>query len=89
MVPLTSHGDLAAAEAPLKLSPQPPGKLRWIGTQTLLFEPAKRFPMATDYEVEIPAGSRSVNGGSLSSAFCVASAAPPPPPRDVRFTMYD
>src|SRR5262249_15940891 len=39
MVAVTSVEDLAARTVPVKLSPQPPGKWRWIGTKTLLFEP--------------------------------------------------
>ncbi|WP_394842967.1 MG2 domain-containing protein [Pendulispora brunnea] len=70
MVAVTSHGDLAAQQVPVRLTPQPPGQWRWVGTQTLLFEPnselggsptatfnAERFPMATDYEVEVPSMS--------------------------------
>ncbi|MBO0798877.1 MAG: Ig-like domain-containing protein, partial [Blastocatellia bacterium] len=67
MVPVTSNSDLAALEAPVKLSPQPKGKWRWIGTKTLLFEPEGRFPMATNYTVEIPAGTKSASGNSLAS----------------------
>ncbi|WP_394826534.1 alpha-2-macroglobulin family protein [Pendulispora albinea] len=85
MVPITSQGELAAANPPVRITPQPPGTWRWVGTQTLLFEPASRakpkpgeddgsrpsagaFPMATDYEVEIPAGTRAANGATLAAA---------------------
>src|SRR5262249_28017537 len=44
MVAVTSNQDLAASEVPVKLTPQPPGKWRWVGTKTLLFEPQNRFP---------------------------------------------
>jgi hypothetical protein len=77
MVPVTSTGELSAADSPVKLTPTPPGKWRWIGTQTLLFEPTARFPMATDYAVEIPAGLRSANGGTLDKAESWAFATPP------------
>jgi uncharacterized protein YfaS (alpha-2-macroglobulin family) len=68
MVPVSSHGDLAGKEPPVKLRPQPPGRWRWIGTQTLLFEPEKRFPMASEFEVEVPAGTRSELGSELAAA---------------------
>ncbi|MCS6899067.1 MAG: Ig-like domain-containing protein [Myxococcales bacterium] len=68
MIPVTSHGDLAGKPPPVKLTPHPPGNWRWIGTKTLLFEPEKRFPMATEFTVEIPAGIRSENGEELASA---------------------
>jgi alpha-2-macroglobulin len=77
MVPVTSNSDLAALDVPVKLSPQPKGRWRWIGTKTLLFEPEGRFPMATDYQVEIPAGTKSMNGGRLPSAKRWTFSTPP------------
>ncbi|HMG22003.1 MAG TPA: Ig-like domain-containing protein, partial [Kofleriaceae bacterium] len=64
MVAVTSQTD-AAATAPVKLSPQPVGKWRWIGTRTIVFDPDVRFPQATTYAVEIPAGTRSAAGTAL------------------------
>lgn len=69
MVPITSHDDLAAAAAPVTLEPQPPGKFRWIGTQTVLFEPAgDRFPMSSRFKISVPAGTRAVSGKALPKA---------------------
>ncbi|HEX5083527.1 MAG TPA: Ig-like domain-containing protein, partial [Blastocatellia bacterium] len=82
MVAVTSNEDLSASQVPVKLSPQPQGqwagKWRWIGTKTLLFEPTGRFPMATDYTVEIPAGTKSAVGGSLGAAKKWTFSTPPP-----------
>src|SRR5215831_6603801 len=77
MVAVTSNEDLSAAQVPVKLSPQPAGKWRWLGTKTLLFEPAGRFPMATDYSVEIPAGTKSAVGGALGAAKRWTFSTPP------------
>ncbi len=81
MVAVTSNQDLAESQVPLKLSPQPQGrwagKWRWIGTKTLLFEPANRFPMATNYSVEIPAGTKSATGGALAAAKRWTFSTPP------------
>ncbi len=63
---------------PVILDPQPEGVWRWIGTQTLLFEPKPRFPMATQYEVSIPAGTRSAIGGWLGAAQTWSFGTPPP-----------
>ncbi len=68
MVALDSHAGLAREASPVRLSPQPPGEWRWVGTRTLVFEPEGRFPMATDYRVEVPAGTRAATGGALASA---------------------
>ena len=65
MVALSSQEE-AAANVPVQLSPQPPGKWRWLGTRTLEFEPTGRFPMATQYAVTVPAGTKSAAGGTLT-----------------------
>ena len=67
MIAVTSVEDLAARTVPVKLSPQPPGKWRWIGAKTVLFEPDHRFPMATVYSVEVPSGVKSAVGETLAS----------------------
>ncbi|HEX5059401.1 MAG TPA: DUF6049 family protein [Kofleriaceae bacterium] len=67
MVPITSQDDAAKVQ-PVKLTPQPKGKWRWIGAKTILFDPEVRFPQATTYKVEIPAGTKSLNGGVLKEA---------------------
>ncbi len=78
MVPLTSHAELAKLPSPVHLSPQPPGEWRWLGTQTVVFQPDARFPMATEYTVDIPAGTRSLAGGALEKAERFTFRTPPP-----------
>ena len=56
MVAVTAHADLAAETRPVRITPEPPGRWRWVGTKTLLFEPEGRFPMATDYTVRLRPG---------------------------------
>ena len=77
MVAVTSQGD-AAGITPVKLTPQPAGKWRWIGTRTALFDPDVRFPQATTYQVEIPAGTKSANGGALGKAVTFSFETPAP-----------
>ncbi|HEU4730007.1 MAG TPA: alpha-2-macroglobulin family protein [Kofleriaceae bacterium] len=77
MVAVTSQGE-AAQTTPVKLSPQPPGRWRWIGTRTIVFDPEVRFPQATTYTVEIPAGTRSATGGTLKQATRFSFETPPP-----------
>ena len=67
MIAITSQEEVAKY-VPVKLAPEPPGKWRWIGTKTLLFEPDVRFPMATQYSVTVPMGTKSASGGTLGSA---------------------
>ncbi|MBS1124955.1 MAG: hypothetical protein H6Q90_7183, partial [Deltaproteobacteria bacterium] len=77
MVAVTSQAD-AAGVTPVKLSPQPKGHWRWIGTRTILFDPDGRFPQATTYQVEIAAGTRSANGGVLKEPQKFTFETPPP-----------
>jgi hypothetical protein len=51
---------------------------RWLGTQTLIFDAGsgKRLPMATSYKMTIPAGTRSVTGGTLAEAKTVTFQTP-------------
>lgn len=66
MVAVTSV-DALKEHPPVTLVPEPPGQWRWLGTRTLLFQPDKRFPMATTYTVGVPAGTKSLSGGALAA----------------------
>lgn len=78
MVPVTSHAELAEKDRPVKLTPQPAGKWRWIGTKTILFEADARFPMATEYRAEIPAGTKAMDGAALDKAVSFTFSTPAP-----------
>jgi uncharacterized protein YfaS (alpha-2-macroglobulin family) len=102
MVAIISPTAAVAENLPVRLAPQPEGKWRWVGTKTLLFEPAGRFPMATHFAVEIPAGTKSATGASLNTAKSWAFATPAPvvkssypgnqeaqPPKPLLFVEFD
>ena len=82
MVALTSHAELEQQDVPVKMTPDVPGHWRWVGTKTLFFEAdvegIDRFPMATEYAVEIPAGVESANGTTLAEAVTFTFRTPPP-----------
>ena len=78
MVPLTTVEQLNDKDVGVKLTPQVEGKWRWLGTQTLMFVPKVRFPMATSYTVDIPAGLKSSDGKSLAAARQETFETPPP-----------
>ena len=79
MVPITTVDDLAKEKErlPVSLVPQPPGKWRWLGTKTLMFAPEKRFPMATEYAVEIPVSTKAMNGQTLAKPVQWTFTTPP------------
>ncbi len=92
MVAITSHDDLAKTPPPVTLRPAPPGAFRWVGTQTVLFEPKEdaknaagdtvkertRLPMATEYTIDVPAGTRAANGDTLAQGAHFSFTTPPP-----------
>jgi len=77
MIAVTSQDD-AAVNIPVKLTPTPKGKWRWLGTRTIIFDPEVRFPQATTYRVEVPAGTKSAVGGELKTAVSFSFETPTP-----------
>ncbi|MBV9108479.1 MAG: carboxypeptidase regulatory-like domain-containing protein, partial [Gemmatimonadetes bacterium] len=77
MVPLGSVADVAAQAVPARITPQPPGRWRWIDARTLKFEPRGRLPMATVYTVEVPAGARSATGSTMAEGARWTFSTPP------------
>jgi hypothetical protein len=77
MVPLSSVSAVEARAVPVRLSPQPAGRWRWLDVRTLVFTPEERMAAATEYTVTIPAGTRSAAGGTLGEAVTWTFATPP------------
>lgn len=82
MVPLTTLTELSAADVPVQITPALPGVWKWLGTKTLTFEyksaEIDRFPKATEYTVEVPAGTTSATGSTLATAVTWTFRTPPP-----------
>ena len=82
MVPLATVGQLSTVKVPVTMSPKLPGSWQWIGTSTLRFaadfKDFDRLPMATEYVVTVPAGTRSANGAILGTATTFRFVTPPP-----------
>ena len=77
MVAVTSRGELAAAEVPVTMSPQPPGRWVWVGTKTLVFRPDGRFPMASEYVVSVKSDAKSAAGTGVTGGAAIKFATPP------------
>ncbi len=77
MVAVTSQEE-AAKYAPVEISPQVEGRWRWLGTRTLMFDTEKRFPMATQFTVRVPAGTKSAVGPTLQKDHTFTFTTPPP-----------
>lgn len=67
---LSEESAFAAEDCPLQITPKVEGTCRFSGTQTLQFEPAQDWPLATQYKVTVPATFTSkVSGKSLSKDY--------------------
>ncbi len=53
----------------LTFDPPATGRFRWVGTRTLTFTPARRFPLATEIKVTVPAGVAALDGSALPRDF--------------------
>lgn len=82
----------AGHEAPsfATLSPSVPGQWHWIGTQALQFQPQTHLPGATSFRVEVPSGTKALDGAALKKPFVLAFETQRPklvrtdPPKDRR-----
>lgn len=78
MVAVTSQAE-AARTVPLALSPAVEGRWRWLGTKTVVFEPASgRLPMATEFRVSLSPDARSASGAKVSSPVSWTFSTPAP-----------
>lgn len=73
MVALGTLDRLAGEDVAVRVTPELEGRWRWIGTETLRFEhddpDVDRLPGATEFTVEVPAGTTSADGATLDQAF--------------------
>lgn len=75
MVPL---GDADEVGVPVRLQPDVEGTWRWIGTKTVLFEPAgDRFPMATNYRAVVPESTSGLAGEAMEEGLDWEFSTPP------------
>ena len=72
--------DLAGDEAPppVHLTPDVPGRWQWVGTQAVTFVPATHLPFGSELRLEVPAGTRALDGSALGVAFSRTLTTPPP-----------
>ena len=83
MVPIATVGQLTAAQVPVTITPRPAGSWQWIGTSTVRFAAdgaagVDRLPMATDFTVTVPAGTRAADGAALAQAAKATFSTPAP-----------
>lgn len=58
------------AAPPVIFKPAVPGRWNWVGTSALQFIPEGReLPRATEYTVEVPAGTRALDGSTMPKPY--------------------
>ncbi len=62
MVPLTTLSELDALEVPVGITPQTPGRFKWISTRTLQFTPTSALAGSANYSVTIGDDFVSMDG---------------------------
>lgn len=66
------------ATGPLTLEPAVPGKYRWKGTATLVFEPEKPLPFGTEFKATVPKGTSSWADQELKEDYTFTFETPGP-----------
>ena len=76
--PMVALGSNVGAEAALTIVPAIAGRARWVGSHTVVFEPAGPLPGATTFQVRVPKGLRALDGNVLPEelSFQFSDAAP-------------
>ncbi|MEY4509267.1 MAG: hypothetical protein RLZZ450_1389 [Pseudomonadota bacterium] len=60
----------------LTLEPKAAGSARWVGSQTLLFEPSVALPMGTEFKVHVARELRALDGRELATDLDFSFATP-------------
>ncbi len=74
MRPMELADDGAETPVPARLVPEVKGRWRWVGTSGAVFAPEGRLPRATAFEVEVPAGTRALDGSTLAKPYVLEFA---------------
>lgn len=67
MRPLEAAGE--ETKAPVIVKPAVPGHWIWVGTNGLSFNPDAGLPRATEFTVEVPAGTRALDGSTMEKPY--------------------
>ncbi|MGI5844589.1 MAG: alpha-2-macroglobulin family protein [Candidatus Xenobium sp.] len=77
MVPLEGLGQPGPLP-PVTIQPPVAGTWEWRGTATLVFRPEGELPLATRFEVSLPAGLKSFSGQTLAQEYRFSFTTPRP-----------
>ncbi|MCC6557761.1 MAG: Ig-like domain-containing protein, partial [Polyangiaceae bacterium] len=63
---------------PVVMTPAAEGSWQWIGSTALRFNAARPLPNATVFRVEVPAGTRALDGSALEEGYALSFSTPRP-----------
>ena len=66
MVPLTTLDQQLSSTLPITVTPNTPGKFKWVTTRTLEFTPNTRLARSSHYQVSVASGFVSMDGLSVA-----------------------
>ncbi len=58
-----------ASKPPVVIKPEVPGHWVWVGTTGVTFTPEGHLPRATEYTVEVPAGTKALDGSAMEKPY--------------------
>lgn len=67
--PVHALGVTTDGPAPFRITPEVPGRFRWVGSRAAVFTSERRLPFATAFKVEVPAGTVAQDGTRLSEPY--------------------
>lgn len=65
-------------DAPARITPSVEGSWQWLGSSALRFNAKSPMPLATSFQVEIPAGFAALDGSKLTEPFSWSFSTPKP-----------
>ena len=68
---------------PATMRPEATGRWRWVGSRALRFDADAELQRATAFRVEVPAGTRALDGTALAAPFVLWFSTPRPTLRDI------
>jgi len=67
--PVHALGVVSDGPSPFRITPEVPGRFRWVGSRAAVFTAERRLPFATAFKVEVPAGTVAQDGTRLSEPY--------------------
>ena len=75
---LTTVGQQGGGPLPMQVLPETKGTFEWLGASTLAFRVVPRLPIATEFQIKVPAGAKAESGLPLAQDYSFSFKTPLP-----------